>query len=154
MTCVINNTEQEFSSVYLSAQAPERKKQLHTITKSKIFKEHAIIGGDFNCVENVDLDVRYPAEGGSTYANASGQTLARLIAESGLIDSYRLVHTVRERQNKNPERPKKSQWSGRRRAEGLCGSRQRALWCQDPALIQGGEVDTWSWPGVSTMSHP
>jgi len=33
-------------------------------------------------------------------------------------------------------------------------SRQRALWCQDPALIQGGEVDTWSWPGVSTMSHP
>jgi len=92
MTCVINNTEQEFSSVYLSAQAPERKKQLHTITKSKIFKEHAIIGGDFNCVENVDLDVRYPAEGSSTYANASGQTLARVIAESGLIDSYRLVH--------------------------------------------------------------
>jgi hypothetical protein len=93
MTCKINtNTEQEFSSVYLSAQAPARKKQLHTIAKSKILMEHAIVGGDFNCVENVDLDVRYPAQGGSTYANASGQTLARLIAESGMIDSYRLVH--------------------------------------------------------------
>jgi hypothetical protein len=43
-------------------------------------------------VENVDLDVRYPVQGGSTYANASRQTLARLIAESGMIDSYRLVH--------------------------------------------------------------
>jgi hypothetical protein len=93
MTCKINNnTDQEFSSVYLSAQAPARKKQLHTIAKSKILMEHAIVGGDFNCVENVNLDVRYPAQGGSTYANASGQTLARLIAESGMIDSYRLVY--------------------------------------------------------------
>jgi hypothetical protein len=93
MTCELNNnTEQEFSSVYLSAQAPARKKQLHTIVKSKILMEHAIVGGDFNCVENVNLDVRYPAQGGSTYANASGQTLARLIAESGMIFSYRLVH--------------------------------------------------------------
>jgi hypothetical protein len=93
MTCKINNnTEQESSSVYLSAQAPSRKKQLHTIAKSKILMEQAIVGGDFNCVENVDLDVRYPAQEGSTYANASGQTLARLIAESGMIDSYRLVH--------------------------------------------------------------
>jgi exonuclease III len=73
MTCKMNNTEQEFYSVYLSAQAPARKKQLHTIAKSKVLKEHAIVGGDFNCVENVDLDVRYPAQGGSTYANASGQ---------------------------------------------------------------------------------
>jgi hypothetical protein len=49
-----NNIEQEFSSVYLSAQAPARKKHLHAIAKSKILMEHAIVGGDFNCVENVD----------------------------------------------------------------------------------------------------
>jgi hypothetical protein len=60
MTCKVQNTEQEFFSIYLSAQAPERKKQLHATTNPNMFKEHAIIGGDFNCVENTDIDVRYP----------------------------------------------------------------------------------------------
>jgi hypothetical protein len=37
LTCKINNNT-EFSSVYLSAQAPARQKQLHTTAKSKILK--------------------------------------------------------------------------------------------------------------------
>jgi hypothetical protein len=81
MTCSIIGTKKEFdiSSVYLSAQAPARKAQIHTITKCKILKDQAITGKDFNCVESTDLDVRHPAEGGGiTYANASGKSLAAL----------------------------------------------------------------------------
>jgi exonuclease III len=93
MSCNILGTIQDVSSVYLSAQARERKAHIHTIKKSKIFKDHAIIGGDFNCVENTDLDILYPAEGGgSTYANASGKLFSMLVAECGLLDAFRLVH--------------------------------------------------------------
>jgi exonuclease III len=77
-----------------TSETPARKAQIHTITKCKILKNQAITGGDFKCVESTDLDVRYPAEGGRgmTYANASGKSLARLVADSGMIDAYRLVH--------------------------------------------------------------
>jgi exonuclease III len=70
MQCDINGTIQDVSSVYLSAQPSARKEQLHIIRKAKILHEHAITGGDFNCVESCDLDVKYPAKGGTTYANA------------------------------------------------------------------------------------
>jgi endonuclease/exonuclease/phosphatase family metal-dependent hydrolase len=93
ISCTINGTQQEFSSIYLSAQAPARKAQLHGIIKSKISKEHAISGGDFNCVENTDVDIRYPEKGGTpTYVNVGGKTLARAIADSGLVDAFRLIH--------------------------------------------------------------
>jgi exonuclease III len=36
MQCTINGTQQTISSVYLSAQTPVRKSQLHAIIKSKI----------------------------------------------------------------------------------------------------------------------
>jgi exonuclease III len=65
------------------------------MTKCKILKDQAITGGDFNCVKvkSTDLDVRHPAEGGGiTYANASGKSLARLVADNGMIDAFRLVH--------------------------------------------------------------
>jgi hypothetical protein len=87
MSCTINSTKQEFSSIYLSAQAPARKAQIHAIIKSKIFENHAISGVDFNCVENTDLDIRYQATGNTpTYANAGGKTFARAIADCGLVD--------------------------------------------------------------------
>jgi exonuclease III len=81
-----------FSSVYLSAQAPARKAQIHTITKSKTLKSQAITGGDFNCVESTELDIKHREGGGITYANASGKTLSRLVVDCGMIDAYRLVH--------------------------------------------------------------
>jgi hypothetical protein len=85
--------EFDISSVYLSAQAPACKAQIHTITKCKIINDQAITGGDFNCVESTDLDVRHPVEwGGMPYANASGISLARRVADNGMIDAYRLVH--------------------------------------------------------------
>eukprot|EP00962_Isochrysis_galbana_P012671 scaffold3594_cov133-Isochrysis_galbana.AAC.4 len=87
MKCDINGTKYDFSSVYLSAQPSSRKEQLRTINKDKILKEHAITGGDFNCVENCDLDIKYPARGGATYANAGGKTLARTMADCGMIDT-------------------------------------------------------------------
>jgi exonuclease III len=93
MTCSINGSEQSFSSVYLSAQAPSRKAQIHTIARSKILKENAITGGDFNCVEDPDTDIRYPPQRGSTYANAGGKSLSRVMASSGMIDAYRLIHS-------------------------------------------------------------
>jgi exonuclease III len=67
--------------------------QSQAIIKSKILKENAILGGDFNCVENTDFEIRKPAQGGtSAYANAGGKTLTRAMADSGKIDAFRLVH--------------------------------------------------------------
>eukprot|EP00962_Isochrysis_galbana_P008059 scaffold2191_cov138-Isochrysis_galbana.AAC.1 len=48
-------------------------------------------------VESCDLDVKYPAKGGTTYANAGGQSLARMIAEGGMIDAYILPSTRRHK---------------------------------------------------------
>eukprot|EP00962_Isochrysis_galbana_P008644 scaffold2409_cov121-Isochrysis_galbana.AAC.12 len=57
--------------------------------------KHAITGGDFNCVENSELDIKYPARGGGTYANAGGRTLARTMAECGMIDAFRFPSSAR-----------------------------------------------------------
>jgi exonuclease III len=92
MTCTTNGTKQEFSSAYLSAQAPLRKTHLNTIAKSKILKEHGIAGGDFNCVESTELDVRYPVGENMTYAHASGTEVSRLVAECRMIDAFRLMY--------------------------------------------------------------
>jgi hypothetical protein len=58
-----------------------------------MLNEKAITGGDFNCVEDPDLDIRYPSQGGSTYANAGGKALLRARAGCGMIDAFRLVHS-------------------------------------------------------------
>eukprot|EP00962_Isochrysis_galbana_P044254 scaffold17115_cov109-Isochrysis_galbana.AAC.5 len=71
-----------------------------------------IIGGDFNCVENIKIDVQHPPGVNTTYPNAHSAPLRNLLASINQTDLYRLA---------NGDQPGGYSRGGRRRRhEGLC----------------------------------
>jgi hypothetical protein len=54
---------------------------------------YIIIGGDFNCVADTNLDTKTAAGiGSTTYRNAHSVQVEALMAHYGLTDIYRLYH--------------------------------------------------------------
>ena len=62
------------------------------LKRSGAISKNSIVFGDFNCVENTLLDVRYPEETGSKYANQHAGLLMHVMAKVGLGDTFRKVH--------------------------------------------------------------
>ena len=78
-----------FVSMYVPVQPAKRK-----VFLSKLFMgKRAIVMGDFNCVENVQLDVRHAAGSVNTvYEKAHSGLLMKILARDKLGDVFRKVH--------------------------------------------------------------
>jgi exonuclease III len=85
--CLIENERVLISSLYLPAK-PENRLQILLILdirKSRTNKNNSIVGGDFNCVNQVQRDTR-SAEG--TYTNLHYGKWREIAAKRGLTDIY------------------------------------------------------------------
>ena len=61
--CIIDTKEVELISIYLNATPAQRAAQIDALKNSDIGHNHdSLMGGDFNCVEDVELDTRGKVE--------------------------------------------------------------------------------------------
>ena len=81
------------ASVYAPVDPGMRKLFFESLTNSKVLTKHTIAQGDWNCVEDVSVDVSY-LDGSSpaTYPNLQGNALHSLMSSVGLADPLRLFH--------------------------------------------------------------
>jgi hypothetical protein len=82
------------TSIYLNANPAERGLNVNDLhSEPDLIHKISIIGGDFNCVADTNLDSRTAAGTGSTtYSNAHSVQVEAFMAHYGLTDIYRLYH--------------------------------------------------------------
>ena len=89
---IIDTKEIKLASIYLSATPAERATQIDILRDSPLGRDQdSLIGGDFNCVEDVEIDTKSD-EDKSTYGNAHGLRWRTAINTMGYIDAHRLVN--------------------------------------------------------------
>ena len=64
-------------SMYVPSQASERGHFLRRLRAARLLTKHTILGVDANTVTDVSLDVHYPPNSTTTYANAHAATPSR-----------------------------------------------------------------------------
>jgi endonuclease/exonuclease/phosphatase family metal-dependent hydrolase len=82
--CMIEN-ERVYTSLYLPAKPDKRLDTLLKIEQQGLINNISIVGGDFNCVDQVLRDTK-SAEG--TYTNLHSRKWREAATERGLIDIY------------------------------------------------------------------
>ena len=85
----ILGTQTRIVSVYAPAQPRERKNFLVKMREQRVLKKGDLVMGDFNCVPDTNLDVKYP-HGCGTYPNLHSKANEALMSDMGLTDVYRL----------------------------------------------------------------
>ena len=85
----VRGTQTRIVSVYAPAKPPVRKVFLKDMRAKKVLKKGDLVMGDFNCVIDTNLDVKYP-QGTGSYPNLHGKANEALLADLGLTDVYRL----------------------------------------------------------------
>ena len=78
--------------MYVPVQPEKRKEFLVKLQRAGALSKNAIVMGDFNCVENEQLDVRYAEDRDTVYDNAHHGLLMMLLARAKLGDVFRKVH--------------------------------------------------------------
>eukprot|EP00962_Isochrysis_galbana_P048111 scaffold19949_cov120-Isochrysis_galbana.AAC.1 len=88
----INGTKAWLTSIYLHANATIREANLKEIENSLgLLHRNSIIGGDFNCVHDPNLDTKNrDGSGSSTYNNPHSPRWEAIVSHLGLTDIYRL----------------------------------------------------------------
>ena len=92
LACAWQQHKIDFVSLYVPSQEQDRKSYLTKLKRSGAISKNSIVLGDFNCVENTLLDVRYPEGSNSKYANQHSGLLMHVMAKAGLGDVFRKVH--------------------------------------------------------------
>ena len=91
---IIGGATTWLSSVYLNANAAKRGIDLDLLESERdLIHKNSIIGGDFNCVADTNLDTKLEdGNSSSTYGNDHNAKCEALTAHFGLCDIYRLHH--------------------------------------------------------------
>ena len=79
-------------NVYAPSDARQRIVFVKKLRVKKYLKKGDIVLGDFNCVPDTALDVRYSDESGKTgadYPNRGGRETEALLSDIGLVDAFR-----------------------------------------------------------------
>ena len=92
MKVVWEGKQLTFVSMYVPVQAERRKEFLVKLQRAGSLGRNSIVMGDFNCVENEQLDVRYAEDNGTVYDNAHHGLLMMLLARAKLGNVFRKVH--------------------------------------------------------------
>ena len=82
------------ASVYVPVVPAERKIFLEKLEAEKVLTPKTISQGDWNCVADVALDIRYvdASKDPSASINTHGNSCEALLTKSGLTDVFRLIH--------------------------------------------------------------
>jgi len=83
--CKIDNERTHIYSIYLPAKPEKRLEALLKIEQQGLIKHNAIVGGDFNCVDQLHRDT---LSASGTYANLHNKKWREIAAKRGLIDIY------------------------------------------------------------------
>ena len=92
LACTWQEHKIDLISLYVPSQEQDRKAYLTKLKRSGAISKNSIVLGDFNCVENTLLDVRYPEGANNKYANQHSGLLMHVMAKAGLGDVFRKVH--------------------------------------------------------------
>ena len=90
LRCNINEEGVTIANLYAPANPTKRKQFYKTLTENKKLPKNTIVGGDFNCVDDVNLDTQKNT--GNQYANNAYREWKSYAAQQGWQDAYRRIH--------------------------------------------------------------
>ena len=118
----VDGERTRLASVYAPVAAGERKGFVRKMRSEKLWRKSDLIFGDFNCVPDVNLDVK----GNPDYPNAEGSATEAVFSDHGLTDVFRL-------------------YAGNERAYSRHG---KTVWTRLDRLYAQKLNSPWRWIGV------